>query len=82
MRIAMGVLAFLALFAGLVQVPGVDEVITNFLDPVFADSPLAAIEPSTGAAWFGLAIGGVDLAGRHRHRLLALRRCARGRRRR
>ena len=31
--------------------------ITNFLDPVFADSPLAAIEPSVGAAWVGLAIG-------------------------
>jgi NADH-quinone oxidoreductase subunit L len=57
MRIAMGVLAFLALFAGLVQVPGVDETITKFLDPVFADSPLAAIAPSTGAAWAGLAIG-------------------------
>ena len=49
MRAAMGVLAFLALFAGLVQVPGVDEAITNFLDPVFADSPLAAILPSVGA---------------------------------
>jgi NADH-quinone oxidoreductase subunit L len=64
MRIAMAVLAFLALFAGLVQVPGVDSMVTNFLDPVFADSPLAAIEPSVGAAWAGLAIGAViSLAG-------------------
>ena len=64
MRVAMGVLAFLALFAGLVQVPGVDETITNFLDPVFADSPLAAIEPSVGASWTGLAIGAaISLAG-------------------
>ena len=64
MRVAMGVLAFLALFAGLVQVPGVDETITNFLDPVFADSPLAAIAPSVGAAWAGLAIGAaISLAG-------------------
>jgi NADH-quinone oxidoreductase subunit L len=64
MRIAMGVLAFLALFAGLVQVPGVDSTITNFLAPVFADSPLAAIEPSVGASWAGLAIGAaVSLAG-------------------
>ena len=62
MKIAMGVLAFLALFAGLIQVPGVDDVVTNFLEPVFADSPLAAIEPSVGAAWVGLAIGGGDLA--------------------
>ena len=57
MKIAMGVLAFLALFAGLIQVPGVDEVVTRFLDPVFADSPLAAIAPTVGASWFGLAIG-------------------------
>ena len=64
MRVAMGVLAFLALFAGLVQVPGVDETITHFLDPVFADSPLAHIAPSVGASWFGLAIGAViSLAG-------------------
>jgi NADH-quinone oxidoreductase subunit L len=57
MRAAMGVLAFLALFGGLVQVPGVDEVITHFLEPTFEDSPLAAIVPSVGASWFGLAIG-------------------------
>jgi NADH-quinone oxidoreductase subunit L len=64
MRIAMAVLAFLALFAGFVQVPGVDSMVTNFLRPVFADSPLAAIEPSVGAAWAGLAIGGIiSLAG-------------------
>jgi NADH-quinone oxidoreductase subunit L len=59
MRVAMGVLAFLALFAGLVQVPGVDEAISHFLDPVFADSPLAEIVPSVGASWLGLAIGAV-----------------------
>jgi NADH-quinone oxidoreductase subunit L len=64
MRIAMAVLAFLALFGGLIQVPGVDNVVANFLDPVFADSPLAAIHPSTAASWFGLLIGGaVSLAG-------------------
>jgi NADH-quinone oxidoreductase subunit L len=59
MRAAMAVLAFGALFAGFVQVPGVDETITHFLDPVFADSPLTEVVPSTAAAWFGLAIGGV-----------------------
>ncbi|HVY97520.1 MAG TPA: NADH-quinone oxidoreductase subunit L [Solirubrobacterales bacterium] len=64
MKLAMGVLAFLALFAGFVQVPGVDKMVTNFLDPVFADSPLAAIEPSNTAAWIGLAIGAaISLAG-------------------
>jgi NADH-quinone oxidoreductase subunit L len=59
MKIAMGVLAFLALFAGFVQVPGVDQAVGNFLDPVFRDSPLLAIHPSNGAAWLGLLIGGV-----------------------
>jgi NADH-quinone oxidoreductase subunit L len=64
MRIAMAVLAFLALFGGLVQVPGVDNAIANFLDPVFADSPLAAIHPSTSWSWIGLGIGAViSLAG-------------------
>ena len=57
MKVAMGILAFLALFAGFIQVPGVDKAVTNFLNPVFADSPLAAIVPSVGASWTGLAIG-------------------------
>ena len=64
MRVAMAVLALGALFAGFVQIPGVDNVIANFLDPVFADSPLSAIHPSTGASWLGLAIGAaVSLSG-------------------
>jgi NADH-quinone oxidoreductase subunit L len=64
MRAAMAVLAFLALVGGLVQVPGIDETITHFLDPVFADSPLSEIVPSVGASWFGLAVGGaISLAG-------------------
>jgi NADH-quinone oxidoreductase subunit L len=64
MRTAMGVLAFLALFGGLVQIPGVDHLITSFLEPVFEDSPLAHIHPSAGAEWRGLGIGGlISLAG-------------------
>jgi NADH-quinone oxidoreductase subunit L len=57
MKIAMGVLAFLALFGGLIQVPGIDDAVTKFLEPVFAGSPLAAIEPSTLADWEGLGVG-------------------------
>jgi NADH-quinone oxidoreductase subunit L len=64
MRAAMGVLAFLALFGGLVQVPGVDDVVGGFLEPVFAGSALTEIQPSLGADWFGLAIGAaISLAG-------------------
>ncbi len=59
MRAAMAVLAFLALVGGLVQVPGVDEVITKFLEPVFEGSPLAAIHPTLGQDYTGLGIGGV-----------------------
>jgi NADH-quinone oxidoreductase subunit L len=59
MRIAMAVLSFLALFGGLVQVPGVDDAVTKFLDPVFAGSPLAAIHASTAASWLGIGIGAV-----------------------
>jgi NADH-quinone oxidoreductase subunit L len=64
MRIAMTVLGVLALFGGLIQVPGVDHVLTSFLDPVFHDSPLAEIHPSAGSEWVGLAIGAaISLSG-------------------
>jgi NADH-quinone oxidoreductase subunit L len=59
MKAAMGPLALLAIVGGYVAIPGVDNVISNFLEPVFADSPLAQDEPSTGAEWLGLVIGGV-----------------------
>ncbi len=58
MAAAMAVLGFGALFAGLIQIPGVDDVLFKFLDPAFRDSPLAAIHPTVGAEWRGLAIGG------------------------
>jgi NADH-quinone oxidoreductase subunit L len=64
MRAAMGVLAFLALVGGLIQVPGIDEVVHNFLEPTFASSKYIDVEQSVGAAWLGLAIGAVvSLAG-------------------
>jgi NADH-quinone oxidoreductase subunit L len=59
MRIAMSVLAFGALFAGFLQIPGVDRVIENFLDPTFQGSRFADIVPSTGDAWLGLVVGGI-----------------------
>ncbi len=58
MAVAMAVLSLGALFGGLIQIPGVDNVLFSFLDPVFADSPLSAIHPTVGAEWRGLAIGG------------------------
>ena len=45
MKVAMTVLAIGAIGAGLVQIPGVDDVVVNFLRPTFAGSPL--YEPHT-----------------------------------
>jgi NADH-quinone oxidoreductase subunit L len=59
MRIAMAILGFGALFGGLIQVPGVDSVVENFLDGTFASSRFAGMGPSTGQAWAGLAVGAV-----------------------
>ncbi|HEX5712557.1 MAG TPA: NADH-quinone oxidoreductase subunit L [Solirubrobacterales bacterium] len=59
MKAAMGVLAFLALVGGLIQIPGVDEVLDLWLEPVFEASPLAHIHPSLEADYIGLGIGGV-----------------------
>jgi NADH-quinone oxidoreductase subunit L len=60
----MSVLGFGALFAGYIQVPGVDQVLHNFLQGSFEGSKLYAIEPSTSAAWTGLGVGAlVSIAG-------------------
>ncbi len=58
MRGAMAVLGVGALFAGVIQIPGVDHVITTFLEGTFESSTLYAQEPSTADSWIGLAIGG------------------------
>ena len=72
MKIAMSVLAFGALFAGLVQVPGVDAVVEHFLEGSFEDSTLYDDLPSDAAEWRGLGIGARDLAPRDRPRRLDL----------
>jgi NADH-quinone oxidoreductase subunit L len=59
MKVAMGTLALLAVIGGALQIPGVDDGVTKFLAPTFADSHLAHSLPSTGADWSGLIIGAV-----------------------
>jgi NADH-quinone oxidoreductase subunit L len=59
MKIAMSILAVLALVAGAVQIPGVDDEVTKFLDPTFAGSKLYALDVPTAPAWVGLVIGGL-----------------------
>ncbi len=57
MKIAMSALAVLAVLGGLVQVPGIDDAVTKFLAPSFADSKYAHLEVATRSAWIGLVIG-------------------------
>jgi NADH-quinone oxidoreductase subunit L len=57
MKLAMGALAVLAVIAGALQIPGVDDVVTRFLSPTFANSKFANVDIRTGSAWLGLIIG-------------------------
>jgi NADH-quinone oxidoreductase subunit L len=57
MKVAMGTLAVLALIGGLIQLPGVDDVVAKFLAPSFAGSRLAHLQVSTGTEWAGLVVG-------------------------
>jgi NADH-quinone oxidoreductase subunit L len=59
MKVAMTLLAIGATVAGLVQIPFVDHVITNFLEPTFADSKYVNQEPSDSLVTFGLILGTV-----------------------
>ena len=59
MKAAMAPLALLALLAGVLQVPGIDEAVDKFLEPTFADSRYADVHPSTGTEWIELGIGGL-----------------------
>ncbi|MSO41545.1 MAG: NADH-quinone oxidoreductase subunit L [Solirubrobacterales bacterium] len=58
MRIAMSVLAFGALFAGWIQVPGIDDVVHNFLEGSFYSSSLYNLEIPNSAAYLGMIVGG------------------------
>ena len=59
MKIPMAILAFLALIAGIAQIPGIDASLTNFPQAHLRQLPLYAKDPSTGASWVGLIIRGL-----------------------
>jgi NADH-quinone oxidoreductase subunit L len=64
MRGPMTVLAILAIVGGVVQIPQVTHVISSFLEPTFADSRFAGVEPSGGIDALSLIVGGaMSLAG-------------------
>ncbi len=72
MAVAMAVLAFGALFAGLIQVPGVTDVLFGFLEPVFARLAAGRDPPQRRRRVARPGDRRGDLAARHRHRLPAL----------
>ena len=58
MKIAMGVLAVLAVVGGIVQIPTVNEWLHHFLEPTFADSRLyEELEPSGALVLIGMLVG-------------------------
>src|SRR5687767_1879639 len=58
MKAAMGLLAVGAVFAGVLQIPKVTDVLHTFLEPSFHDSRFyEELEPSGGVLWGGLAVG-------------------------
>jgi len=59
MRTAMGPLALLAIVAGALQIPGVSDVVENFLEPTFEDSQFHDTAPTEGAELIGLVVGAV-----------------------
>jgi NADH-quinone oxidoreductase subunit L len=64
MKVAMGVLGFLALFAGLVQIPGVDDVIHRFLAGSFEGSKFYDVVVPDKTSYIGMAVGGtIAIAG-------------------
>ena len=64
MRVAMGILALGAFGAGLVQIPKVDFVIDDFLQPTFAQSKAYETHTRNSLLIFGILLGTVlGLAG-------------------
>ena len=57
MRAPMTLLAVLSIVAGVIQIPHVTDVVTDFLAPTFADSRFADVEPSVGLSVLTLALG-------------------------
>ncbi len=64
MSVAMSVLGALALFAGVIQIPGVSEVLHEFLHGSFEHAPLYEAEVPDSTAYWGMVAGGlISIAG-------------------
>jgi NADH-quinone oxidoreductase subunit L len=60
MRAAMGILAILAVTAGILQIPGVTHVVENFLEPTFEESRFANTDVSGGIEALALIVGALS----------------------
>jgi hypothetical protein len=58
MKVAMSVLAFLAIFGGVVAIPKVTKTLDHFLEPTFENSTIK-VEHSDSLLYIGLALGTV-----------------------
>jgi NADH-quinone oxidoreductase subunit L len=63
MKLAMVILAFLAVVAGVVQIPGVTHVVENFLEPTFEGSRFVDTDVSGGLEALALIVGAVTALG-------------------
>jgi NADH-quinone oxidoreductase subunit L len=63
MKLAMGILAVLAVVGGVLQIPGVTHVVENFLHPTFEGSRFADTDVSSGYEVLALAVGAVTALG-------------------
>ena len=57
MAVPMLLLAMLSVFGGIVQIPGVTDVVETFLEPTFEDSSFAGFEISGGIEALALIVG-------------------------
>ena len=62
MRLAMGLLALLAIVGGIVSIPKTTSWLDHFLAPTFADSTLVS-HPSNALLYFGLVLGALISVG-------------------
>ena len=62
MRLAMGLLAVLAIVGGIVSIPKTTSWLDHFLAPTFADSTLVS-HPSNALLYFGLVLGALISVG-------------------
>jgi NADH-quinone oxidoreductase subunit L len=63
MKLAMVILAALAVVAGVLQIPGVTHVVENFLHPTFEDSRFAGTDVSGSLEALALIVGGLTALG-------------------